>query len=313
MNCRNVKPRYFKGGLAITEYIHPGIWDEVRAFVVMTFPYSAGKIVEQAFYRSSGHNSAESFGEGFTTGTARGTWIPFNAIAVKVDTQKISDQDEDLQPSKFSFSKSNILFILKRPFLEYYVHGILKRFHDDPILAFVSYLMGGGIWDTELGQTFITNTGLNAQKLPPGCIGLTDKLVRTTTYEVNQYVGTAVSWNWHPKDVIEGASKPIDLGDPGLLTTVKTDEGERTFLSEAIFLNDYNSLKNYVKINKTIKSTLPIPNYSSTHKPYNWADDIELYKHNFDHVFGKIKKIRRTSKRRQSKRRQSKRKSIKRY
>lgn len=155
----HIEPRYYKGGLAITEYIHKDVWDEIRAFVVMRFPYR-DNIVEQAFYRSSGHNSAESFGKEFvdaygehSTDLARGTWLPFNAIVVKVDTEKVADQDEDLTTSMMPFGKKNIMFILKMPFYEP-GNGIFSRFHNDPELAMISYLMGGGIWNTEMGKVF---------------------------------------------------------------------------------------------------------------------------------------------------------------
>jgi hypothetical protein len=303
MDCNNVRPIYFKGGLAITEYINPGVWDEVRAFVVMEFPYR-DNIVKQAFYRSSGHNSAETFGPGFTTETARGTWLPFNAIVVKTDN-RASPEDDGSSLSKSV--KTNVMLILKYPFVEY-IPGILNRFHDDPELAYISYLMGGGIWETKLGKKFIMQTGLNEQKLLPGCVGLKDKLVRATAAEVNKYIGNAVSWNWHPKDIINGSSIEVDLRDPGLWTTSKSKEGNRVFISEHIF---GNHVKNYVKIHPLIKQNVPIPNLSNLHQPYPWADDIELYNHDSGLSFGK--RIRRTSKRRTSrKRRTSKRRTSKR-
>lgn len=310
----NVKPIYYKGeGLAITEYIHVDVWDEVRAYVVMEFPYN-GKTVKQAFYRSSGHNSAESFGKEFTdrygddaTKLARGTWLPFNAIVVKIDSQKIEEHGEDLTSTFFTLSKKNISYIMKHPFYEP-GNEILSRFHNDIDLARVSYLMGGGIWNTDFGKDQDLFKDLEVE---PGYVNLVDKLIPATIYEVNKYIADAISWNWYPRD-IKTLIRPVDenrqiktitLADDNIWTTVD----DRTFLSENLFLNNLGHFRNYFIINPLIKAGI-VPKLDGFHKNHKWADDPELYrkKLTLGENFGKIRiRIRKPGKR--SKRRSKKR------
>lgn len=234
-------------GLAIEPYaIDNGkvLYDQVRAYVVMTFPYTFFNpeetvVVNQAFYRSSGHNSREQFGPNITDEQARGTWIPTNGLVAKPGSR-------DRETGVISLNSS---FILKKPFVDIGCPSmLLSRFHNDPQLAFISYLMGGGLWRLpekvhELSVLFGEfNLPDLTKKYPMGCLGLTHSMVPASMYEINQYIGDAVSWNWHPVDMeFLGANnlEGIDLRDPDLWVE---DRG-RYFIPEHIF-GYYRNIKN---------------------------------------------------------------------
>lgn len=246
----NVEPIYLKNSL-VSE---PD--DTVRAFVVMRFPYiypdKSKRIVEQAFYRTSGHNSQAQFGDKVTDSIARGTWIPSNGL---VGRPGYRDSGVCVMTNLYSF-------ILKEPFTNLADSSLLSRFHSDPQLAFISYLMGGGIWrvpeiSKELGE-IMKYVGLNdyTQQYTQGCINLTNKVIPISYIDINNYIGNAVSWNWHPIDIEflqkSGLNK-IDLRDPILWV----EKYGKVFIPEQLLVNP-NIIKGYInsglrKMNKPDK------------------------------------------------------------
>ncbi len=256
LECESYEPLYYKEkGLAIEPYDYDEdgfIYDETRAFVVMKFPYKfladetepeSIEMIDQAFYRSSGHNSVSQFGDNITDEDARGTWIPTNGLVVKSGYKDAT-----------GVCVLNSGFILKQPFVSLSNANILARFHGDSQLALVSYMMGGGIWDvpskvqelsdllTEQGNTDLTKV------CEPGYVRLRDELVPALPTEINKYIANAVSWNWHPLDVsflIKSGMKQLDLNDPRLWIENKG----RYFIPENIFMNP-GVIKNYNRYEK---------------------------------------------------------------
>ena len=250
MNCELYEPSYYEGGLA-TE-----IDDDVRAFVVMKFPYKylanetepeSIEIVTQAFYRSSGYNSVAQFGNNITDEDARGTWIPTNGLVVKSGYKDSS-----------GVCVLNSGFILKQPFISLSNANILARFHGDSQLALVSYMMGGGIWNVpskvqELSDLLIEQGNTDLTKVcSPGFVQLRDNIVPTLPININHYIANSVSWNWHPLDINfldKSGIKELDLNDPRLWV----ENRGRYFIPEKIFLQP-GVLKNFQRYEKMLGS-----------------------------------------------------------
>lgn len=266
MKClQNVEPIYYETenytGLAVEPYketVNGFEYDEIRAFVVMQFPYiypqtdtepSSTELVTQAFYRSSGSNSQEQFGENITDLQARGTWIPTNGLVA--------------QPGYREHGVcvlKNSGFILKDPFVQLNELNILSRFNGDPQLALVSYFMGGGIWNVKAKVKELSDI-LRKQNLPdytkkfkPGCVGLTNELVPALSMNINKYIANSVSWNWHPKDMdflIKAALEEVNLNNE----TFWIENEGRYFIPKNLFLNP-GVLRNFRK-SSLIKSLGP--------------------------------------------------------
>ena len=267
MEC-SVEPYYHNNngnyGLAIEivdispsgEYID----EEIRAFVVMTFPYiypetetepSEIQEVSQAFYRSSGYNSQEQFGNNVSDAQARGTWIPTNGLVIKngyVDMTGVC-------------VLNNSSFILKKPFVNLEFNNLLVRFHGDPQLALVSYKIGGGIWNLKAKKTELANLLYNegfddygdyVKNNNPGCVGLTDNTIPTLPNDINKYIADSVSWNWHPLDMDflnkSGLTDGINLNNKDIWI----EKEGRYFIPENIFYNP-GLLKNYYKFKNEFK------------------------------------------------------------
>ena len=237
------------GNSAYGDYIS----DEIRAFVVMTFPYifpqtetepSETEEVSQAFYRSSGYNSQAQFGDNISDAQARGTWIPTNGLVMK--------------SGYFDSTGVCVLnspFILKKPFINLELNNLLVRFHGDPQLALVSYKMGGGIWNVKAKRMELANLlyskGLNdyanyVMNNEPGCVGLTNNTVPALPKDINEYIADSVSWNWHPLDISflnqSGLTDGIDLNNKDIWI----EKDGRYFIPENIFYNP-GLLKNYYR------------------------------------------------------------------
>lgn len=299
MNCvANAEPVFYgKGGnfglaVEITGNGRGGrvIYDDVRAFVVMTFLYKFPKLgvleagdenVSQAFYRSSGSNSNEQFGDRITDKQAKGTWIPTNGLVVR----------EGMKDNTGVCVLGNYGFILKKPFLQLGDNTILSRFHGDPQLALISYTMGGGIWEVsfkrkELGD-ILTKSGYGeygnyVKSNKPGCANLTDNLIPVLSSDINRYIADSVSWNWHPLDtnflIKSGNTNGVNLNDE----TLWIEKDGRYFIPRTIFLNP-GVIKNYKKYSKMFgpekAAKMSLGNVINPYNTCGWEDNAfpELY------------------------------------
>ena len=232
----NIKPIYYNNSLVA----EPD--DTVRAFLVMEFPYQypdgSINIVRQCFYRSSGHNSNEQFGDDITDMQARGTWIPTNGLVAVPGHRDMN---------RVCVMNNQYSFILKEPFVNLQSVPLLRRFHSDPQLAFISYLMGGGIW--RLSNIVKRLSSLMSQSYPKqfnqGCININDNIITLSPKEINNYIGDAVSWNWHPIDeqfLQISTLEKVDLRDPILYI----QKHGQDFIPKAL-LNSPAIIKNYLK------------------------------------------------------------------
>jgi hypothetical protein len=284
MTCLNgVEPIYYNSGLEIGLAVEPYkvinqkiLYDETRAFVVMEFPYfyydeKSWIPVSQAFYRSSGHNSNEQFGDNINDKQAKGTWIPTNGLVTKPGYKQHG-----------VCVLNNRGFIMKKPFLDDN-KGILSRFHGDSQLGLISYLMGGGVWNVpgkidELGKMLVKQ-GLEdfTQLFNPGCVGLTHNVVHSTPNEINSYIAESVSWNWHPKDfdfLKKSGLDKIDLNDEKLWI----ENRGRFFIPEQILLmpkvinNFINSKFKKKWGEKKTKSIIYGPPIINPYKKCPWED-----------------------------------------
>jgi ankyrin repeat protein len=177
--------------------------DDIRSFIkvwIQGAPGIEGQVC-QMFYQSSGANSGYN-----------GMWIPTNAITVK---RGVGEQKTEVSSSGISHMKTNWewkWFILKKPWYSGGDPSIpLNRFASDPVIAFVSIMMGN--WDEENIKIIMDNLKENYNDELYNILNNyysdnydlikeffqknRSNLIDCDEYDINMWVGKCTSWNWH--------------------------------------------------------------------------------------------------------------------